>query len=169
MRPQRLCWGIYRETSHSPGRVDDDAAILDAVGRTLAEHGFTVGLLHAEAADVALEAPGARIFAMCEQETILARLDRAVEAGAVVVNSPEAIRNTYRALTRARFIERGVAAPQSWLVSTAEPGPPPAEKVWIKRADFHATRADDVVFAADQAEWSDAVELFARRGMAVGW
>jgi hypothetical protein len=165
MKPERLCWGIYRESSHSPGRVDDDAAILDAVGKALTERGFTVGILHADAADTALHAPGARIFAMCEQEAILARLDKAVEAGAVVVNSPDAIRNTYRSLTRERFIAVGVSAPESWLVSTAAPGPRPADKVWIKRADFHATQADDVIFAADDGEWASAIELFARRGM----
>ncbi len=165
MKSERLCWGIYRESSHSPGRVDDDAAILDAVGRALSERGFAVALLHADAADAALHAPGARIFAMCEQEAILARLDRAVATGAVVVNSPEAIRNTYRALTRAKFIEKGVPSPRSWLVPTADPGPRPADKVWIKRADFHATQADDVIFAADDGEWASGMELFDRRGM----
>ena len=165
MKPERLCWGIYRESSHSPGRVDDDAAILDAVGKVLSERGFTVGILHADAADVALETPNARIFAMCEQDAILARLDKAVQAGAVVINTPDAIRNTYRSKTRARFIEAGVAAPVSWLVSTADAGPRPADKVWVKRADFHATQADDVIFAADDAEWASAIELFARRGM----
>ena len=165
MKPERLCWGIYRESSHSPGRVDDDAAILDAVGKALSDRGFSVGILHADAADAALNTPGARIFAMCEQEAILARLDKAVDAGAVVINSPAAIRNTYRSLTRAKFIEAGVAAPVSWLISTADPGQKPADKVWIKRADFHATQADDVIFAATDGEWESGVELFARRGM----
>ena len=157
MKPERLCWGIYRESSHSPGRVDDDAAILDAVGKVLSERGFTVGILHADAADVALETPNARIFAMCEQDAILARLDKAVQAGAVVINTPDAIRNTYRSKTRARFIEAGVAAPVSWLVSTADAGPRPADKVWVKRADFHATQADDVIFAADDADLQDRI------------
>ncbi|HTK33926.1 MAG TPA: hypothetical protein VL358_01400 [Caulobacteraceae bacterium] len=165
MKSERLCWGIYRESSHSPGRVDDDAAILDAVGKVLSETGFTVAVVHADAADVALQTPGARIFCMCEQEAILARLDKAVEGGAVVINTPAAIRNTYRSLTRARFIAAGVSAPQSWLVSTADPGRRPADQVWIKRADFHATQADDVIFAADDGEWASAIELFARRGM----
>jgi hypothetical protein len=165
MKSERLCWGIYRESSHSPGRVDDDAAILDAVGKVLTEKGFTVAVVHAAAADVALQTPGARIFCMCEQDAILTRLDKAVEAGAVVVNSPDAIRATYRSLTRTKFIEAGVAAPESWLISTGAPGPKPADKVWIKRADFHATQADDVIFAADDGEWESGIELFARRGM----
>jgi hypothetical protein len=38
----RTCWGILREASHSPGREDDDAAILRATGAKLAERGFAV-------------------------------------------------------------------------------------------------------------------------------
>jgi hypothetical protein len=161
----RLCWGVYRETSHSPGRVDDDAAILEAVGKALTARGFDVAIVSADAAEVALQGPQARIFAMCEQEAILARLDRAVAAGAVVVNSPAAVRNTYRRRTRERFIAAGVAAPESWLLPTAAPGPRPADKVWIKRADFHATQAGDVIFAADDAAWADGMAAFAARGM----
>ena len=32
MSPAKTCWGIYRESAHSPGRVDDDAAIMHRVG-----------------------------------------------------------------------------------------------------------------------------------------
>ena len=40
MNAAKACWGIYRELTHSPGRVDDDGAILKSVGDALAEQGF---------------------------------------------------------------------------------------------------------------------------------
>ena len=165
MSRKRHCWGVYRERPHSPGRVNDDAAIVQAVAEALADHGFTVGLLDADAAEAALEDPRAGIFAMCEQDAILTRLQRAVDTGAVVVNTPQAIRNTYRTRTVERFARLGVPSPTSWILSTDNPPAPPAPEVWIKRADFHATQADDVLFAGDENEWFDGLALFARRGM----
>ena len=46
------CWGIYRESAHSPGRVDDDRGILESVGLAMQARGFTVELLAAEQAEV---------------------------------------------------------------------------------------------------------------------
>lgn len=165
MGVKRQCWGLYRERPHSPGRVDDDAAIMQAVAAALDGLGFEVGLLDPEAADAAFEEPTPLIFAMCEQDAILTRLQQAVEAGAVVINTPAAIRNTYRARTVERFQLCGVPAPTSWILPTEVDRPAPAPQVWIKRADFHATQADDVLFAGSEAEWADGVALFARRGM----
>ena len=36
------CFGVLREPSHSPGRIDDDAAIMRRVGEALTERGFKV-------------------------------------------------------------------------------------------------------------------------------
>ena len=55
MNAAKTCWGIYRELAHSPGRIDDDSAILRSVGDALARQGFRVELVSADAADVALE------------------------------------------------------------------------------------------------------------------
>jgi hypothetical protein len=87
------CWGVYREAAHSPGRIDDDAAILERVGAVLTERGFRVELV---AADEGIETLSANVFAMCERGTILDRLAAMEKAGSIVVNSPAAIRNTYR-------------------------------------------------------------------------
>ena len=58
------CWGVYREQAHSPGRIDDDAAILESVGGVLTERGFRVELI---AADALIESPSANVFVMCER------------------------------------------------------------------------------------------------------
>ncbi|MEA3003452.1 MAG: hypothetical protein QOH81_2240 [Sphingomonadales bacterium] len=162
---RRRCWGIYREASHSPGRVDDDAAIMDAVAEALAAHGLAAAMLPPEAADAAFAAPASGIFAMCEQAAILARLDEAFESGVPIVNAPAAVRNTYRQRTVERFRLCDVPAPAGRIVPTATWTPAPAAEVWVKRPDFHATEEADVLFAGSEAEWRAALARFARRGM----
>ena len=165
MSPAKACWGIYRESAHSPGRVDDDAAILDAVGAALRTRGFAVTLVSAEDAGPALDAPGAMIFAMCEQGPILDRLQGALAAGALVVNTPAGIRNTYRHRMVELFAEAEVPSPASHVVAT-DAGPLPSSRdVWIKRYDFHATQADDVMYVASAAGLRQALAGFAARGI----
>lgn len=161
----KTCWGIYRESSHSPGRIEDDAAIMNRVGMALAARGFTVELLPADAADAALEAPHGNIFAMCEGDEILRRLERASRAGAIVVNSPDAVRNTHRHRMVELFVRRHVPAPASRVVPTDAGQPPPAGGVWVKRYDFHATQSDDVIYAACEDGWREALDRFAGRGI----
>ena len=37
--------------------------------------------------------------------------------------------------------------------------------MWVKRYDFHATQANDVIFAGSAAEWRAALSSFADRGI----
>ena len=89
----KTCFGIYREPAHSPGRVEDDRAILQAVAQALQARGFSVDLV---APDAEFDTHFANVFAMCERTAVLQRLSAAEKTGSIVVNSPEAIRNTYR-------------------------------------------------------------------------
>lgn len=165
MSPAKICWGIYRESAHSPGRVDDDAAIMDAVGEALRARGFAVELLTVEHAEPALQAPGAMIFAMCERGEILDRLQSANKAGSVVVNSPAAIRNTYRHRMVELFAQEHVPAPVSHVIATDAGKLAPSSDVWIKRYDFHATQADDVMYVASEMGLRQALAGFAARGI----
>ena len=162
MTTANVCWGIYREQTHSPGRVEDDAAILQRVGATLAERGFSVNLLPA---DAAFDAVPANVFAMCERGAILDRLAAIEKAGAIVVNAPAAIRNTYRHRMIELFARCHVPAPASVIVATDCSKPRPADCAWIKRYDFHATQADDVMYAASETGWREALRRFAGRGI----
>ena len=156
------CWGIYREAAHSPGRVDDDAAILERVGAVLAERGFEVELI---GADALVESPSANVFAMCERGTSLDRLAAMEKTGAIVVNSPAAIRNTYRHRMIELFAQRHVRAPLSRTVATDAMKPRPADSMWVKRYDFHATQPDDVMYVASETGWRQALSQFAERGI----
>jgi glutathione synthase/RimK-type ligase-like ATP-grasp enzyme len=165
MSSTRTCWGIYRESAHSPGRVDDDAAIMQLVGEALATRGFTVELLRVDNVEPAFETPSAMIFAMCEQGEILDRLKKAGQAGAIVVNSPDAIRNTYRHRMVELFAQNHVLAPVSHVVATNAVKLPLATGVWIKRYDFHATQSDDVMYVASETGFREALARFAERGI----
>src|SRR5262245_22681590 len=101
----RTCRGIYREPDHSPGRVEDDRAIMNRVGEALASRGFNVDLVDA---DASFDTRCSNMFVMCERSAVLDCLADAQNAGSIVVNSPNAVRNTYRhrsidLFTRHRF------------------------------------------------------------------
>jgi hypothetical protein len=156
------CVGVLREPAHSPGRVEDDAAIMSRVGEALTERGFRVELV---AADDVVEAPSANLFVMCERGAVLDRLGAMEKAGSIVVNSPAAIRNTYRHRMVELFARHRVAAPMSWIVAADANKPRPADCAWVKRYDFHATQRDDVMYAASETGWREALRRFAERGI----
>jgi hypothetical protein len=162
MNAARTCWGIYRELAHSPGRIDADRAILQSVGTALAARGFDVELV---TPDAEFDTHFANIFVMCERGPILDRLSNAEKAGSIVVNSPDAIRNTYRHRMVELFARHQISAPASRLVASDVNNPPPPSGVWVKRYDFHATEARDVMYAASEEGWREALHGFARRGI----
>src|SRR6202046_711397 len=160
MNSAMTCVGVLREPAHSPGRVEDDAAIMRRVGEAMTERGFSVELI---AADAVMEAPPANLFIMCERGTVLERLAAMEKAGSIVVNAPAAIRNTYRHRMVELFARHRVSAPVSWIVAADANTPRPADCAWIKRYDFHATQTDDVLYAASEVGWRDALYRFAER------
>jgi hypothetical protein len=162
MNPARTCWGIYRECAHSPGRIEDDRAILDSVGAALAARGFDVELV---APDAEFDTQFANIFVMCERDPILDRLRNAEKMGSIIVNSPDAIRNTYRHRMVELFARHHVSAPVSQIIASDASTPRPPTGVWIKRYDFHAIEARDVMYAASEEGWRKALHGFAQRGI----
>jgi hypothetical protein len=162
MNAARTCWGIYREAAHSPGRIDADRAILQSVGTALAARGFEVELV---TPDAEFDAHFANIFVMCERGPILDRLSNAEKAGSIVVNSPDAIRNTYRHKMVELFARHRISAPASRIVASDVNNPPPPSGVWVKRYDFHATETRDVMYAASEEGWREALQGFAQRGI----
>jgi glutathione synthase/RimK-type ligase-like ATP-grasp enzyme len=102
---------------------------------------------------------------MCERGAILDRLKTAEKEGSIVVNSSEAIRNTYRHRMIELFAQHHVPAPASQIVASDASTPRPTAGVWIKRYDFHATQSCDVIYAASEDGWHEALDRFAKRGI----
>jgi hypothetical protein len=142
------CWGIFRESTHSPGRESDDTEILRLTGKHLEAKGFQVELKTAdEVSEIGDEVRPRFVFLMCERVEVLERLRALEVSGVPHVNSPRAVHNTYRDRMIAVLDEANVPFIPSRVVSTAErpdPGPLP---VWVKRGDVHNTQEGDVVQA----------------------
>ncbi len=90
--------GIYREPEFSPGKVQADAAILDASLAELAREGVEVEALTPSQFLDRPEIGADLVLAMCQSEAALRRLAEVERAGAVAINSALAIRNCYRDL-----------------------------------------------------------------------
>jgi GTP:adenosylcobinamide-phosphate guanylyltransferase len=163
-----LCWGIYRELAHSPGRETDDAEILRATARSLSEQGFRVVLKSPDELPESDDAAGVPpfLFVMCEREEVVRRLSAWERQGVRIVNSPSAIRNTDRERAITLFSEKAVPFPLSTLVATADRRaqafPLPC---WIKRADVHSTQADDVSFADSPEQLVQRLSALDARGI----
>src|SRR5438093_5460724 len=113
--------GIYREPEFSPGKVEADAAILDAVLSRLKSEGFGTAAIEARRfADPAnhLERPDV-ILAMCQGGLSLSRLAALEESGAMVINSALSIRNCYRDLLSSGLLYASVPIPPGLLLETA--------------------------------------------------
>jgi hypothetical protein len=63
------------------------------------------------------------------------------------------------------FARNRVSAPVSWVVATDANKPRPADCAWVKRYDFHATQTDDVIYAASEVGWREALSRFAERNI----
>lgn len=156
--------GVFREPEFSPGRVEDDAAILDRTRAALAERGVTLTL---GGPDLLTGTPPAAVLAMCQSDAALAALDRCTATGPVI-NAPGAIRGCYRHETVRRLANTAVPFPVTRLVSTRDDSALPADVApcWVKRGDVHAMTADDVVFAETAAAVRAILTDFAMRGIA---
>ena len=159
------CWGIFRESTHSPGRESDDTEILGLTGKHLEAKGFQVKLRTADEVNEIDDDRPRFVFLMCERVDVLSRLRALEVSGVPHVNSPRAVHNTYRDRMIAVLEEANVPFIRSLLVSTAErpaPGPLP---VWVKRGDVHNTQEGDVVFASTGAAVESALQGLAERGI----
>ncbi len=156
--------GLLREPQYSPGRVDDDAAILERTRAALAARGVTMALGGIELLEH--EQPRA-VLAMCQSDAALAALDRA-GARIPVMNSADAIRACHRHETVRRLATTGVPFPATRLVSTSDDRATLVHLApcWVKRGDVHAMAADDVVFARTPDALVAALDDFAARGIA---
>jgi len=162
--------GITREHVFSPGRVDDDSAILHAVAGCLRERGHEVLVISGDDEQWPDAAATCAVFAMCQGPRALARLQRWHAQRVRIVNTPEAILNCQRHRTVAALSDSEIPFPDSVLLPTAAAPQLPVwvehSGAWIKRGDVHATQADDVIFVRDAAAASDALRALRQRDIA---
>lgn len=155
--------GLFREPEYSPGRVDDDAAILERTRDALLARGVSMTLGDV---DLLNHTRPMGVLAMCQSDTALAALDRAAER-VPVINTSDAIRNCHRHLTVHRMASTSAPFPMTRIVPTSDsvPGLDHIAPCWVKRGDVHAMTTGDVVFAETPAAIRVALEDFAARGI----
>jgi len=165
-----VCWGVYREREHSPGREADDAGVLEATGRLLERSGASVAFRRPPELQQAEPNLPVLAFAMCEGTAALERLDDWERHGVCTVNRASAVVNAQRERAIPLFEARRIPMPESRLLDGDRPLPENGEMgrlfsaCWIKPATGHKTRADDVVFASGNAAVRDALDRLRSRG-----
>jgi glutathione synthase/RimK-type ligase-like ATP-grasp enzyme len=159
------CLGISRERAHSPGREFDDAEILRMTAKHLEAKGFQVDLRSPDEVSGMVDQPPPFVFLMCERPSILDQLRRWEMDGALQVNSPVAVLNTYRDRMVFLIEEATIPFPPSVFVSTTSVDHDVSGPVWVKRADVHNTQEGDVVFASSGAQAREALRNLAGRGI----
>lgn len=161
-------FGITREHVFSPGKIEADAAVLETVAARLRALGHVVSVCSADAPQWPDADGASAVFTMCQGAVALERLARWAAAGLRVVNSPQGILNCQRHRTIALLARADVPFPPSVLVHTGEPALLPAwvsGGAWVKRGDFHATQAADVVQVEGVDAAQAALNAFDARGI----
>jgi len=169
--------GVYREAEFSPGKVEHDAAILDAVLAELKRHDVEVSAISAARLIEDPPAGGDMVLAMCQGERALGRLVALERQGAIAVNSALAIRNCYRDLLCAGLVHAGVPVPTGALVRTGSRPPDLSPlgvldldaPMFVKRGDLHALAPDDVQRVESRGALRAALAGMAERGVPVAY
>ena len=156
--------GVYRERIYSPGKVSEDAAILDAALLELSHLGHEVIALQTEALDKLSIRPACTLT-MAQSGPILDILEIWQKKGTRIINSTLSVRQCYRKPLLRLLAEAGMPIPSTTIL--------PLEKVeqtisfpssyWFKRGDVHAIEPGDVVKVGSKEELTRAVHHFRSR------
>lgn len=164
--------GVYREAEFSPGKVEADAAILDAVLDNLRTRRVEIVALDASRFIQAASDKFDLVLAMCQGERALSRLAALEETGSLAINSALAIRTCYRDRLGAALEDAGVPTPAGLLVTTSAMIEPQsiapfdfAAGVFVKRGDLHALTAEDVIKIERPDQVRSVLARFAARGI----
>jgi hypothetical protein len=158
--------GIAREEVFSPGKVDADRLILEAVADVLRGRGHVVRTVDT---DRPLPEPGPAtvVFTMSQGARVLDVLRTWERRGIRVVNPVDGILATHRCRMTERLAVAGVPTPETLVVRTDAGWPEWLEDDggWLKRGDVHATEPGDVLRVRGQAEASRALTELRARGI----
>lgn len=157
--------GVYREKRFSPGKIEDDAAILDMTLDALTGLGCKVARVAPDALCSGTLRPPC-VVTMAQSAETLALLAEWQRQGTRVINSSVSIRNCYRKPLTKLLAEAGIKTPHGRMVNlrgtTAEVDFDWPRPVWLKRGDVHAMQEGDVVLVSSRDDLLPALEHFQR-------
>lgn len=162
--------GIFRESTNSPGREQDDALILKAVTEELTKDGDETHLVEPETIANINPEEWDIVMPMCENEPALKAIKK--WKSPLLVNTVEAVLNCYRTnmtplIQSCKDIHpHTVLLPVRDLLGKAPACYKKGIGVWVKRGDVHNTCDHDVVYVKDWEKDAPAVfEDFSSRGI----
>jgi glutathione synthase/RimK-type ligase-like ATP-grasp enzyme len=157
--------GVYREKVFSPGKVREDAAILDGTLQALSRMGHTSHTIEAEALESLSDYPC--VLTMAQSARALEILQTQQKRGTRIINSIASVRNSYRRPLIRLLQEAGLPIPRSEIVATEEAEDrvsfQGADALWLKRGDVHAMEAGDVARVGSPEELIAALSHFRER------
>jgi glutathione synthase/RimK-type ligase-like ATP-grasp enzyme len=155
--------GIYREQIFSPGKIEADAAIMDATAEELSRRGWEVRTLRAESLSDSLPRPE-KVLSMAQSDRVLNILKSWSGQGTRVINTVPSVRNCYRKPLTHLLSQAGICVPPGRVVTVEEAQEKislqPYGRLWLKRGDVHAMEPGDVVSVTCREELDKALEHF---------
>jgi len=143
---------IRRAEQFSPGNIDNDAKILQAVSGRLGVLGYDVRTIRE--ADFTEADSGALILSMGRLDGTIKLLFEKERKGAVVVNTPASVSACIRYRLDSMMRRNGIKMPP--LKSNSG--------YWIKRGDQAAQSSDDIIFVDDETKIDEAKQRLFSRG-----
>jgi glutathione synthase/RimK-type ligase-like ATP-grasp enzyme len=162
--------GVYREKMFSPGKVREDAAILDGTLQALSGMGYTFQTIEAEALRRLVGGPEPSypcVLTMAQSAGALEILESQQKLGARIINSIASVRNSYRRPLIRLLQGAGLPIPRSEIVTIEETEAKVsfqgADTYWLKRGDVHAMETGDVARVGSAEELAAAIRHFKKR------
>ncbi len=160
--------GIYREHIFSPGRVDDDSAVLDATLHELRRRGHATAGVHGEDLERETRA-GWCVLTMAQSSHALDILTMWSDRGMTVVNHPRSIRNCRRNTLFAILTRAGLPLPLlQVLTADSDPADIPFRRrlsYWVKRGGVHRIEPRDVVHVGNREGLKRTLDEFRSRSI----
>jgi glutathione synthase/RimK-type ligase-like ATP-grasp enzyme len=167
MKPPALL-GIYRELVFSPGKIEDDAAIMDATLEGLSRRGWEIRARHAETIGASFPRPE-NVLSMAQSDRVLNILEGWSGQGTRVVNTVASVRNCYRRRLIDCLSKAAICIPPSRMVAVEGAGEEisvrAGDGIWLKRGDVHAMGPGDVVLVTRREELDGALADFSGKGV----
>lgn len=167
--------GIFRAARYSPGMVERDEAILQAVAAHLKAAGYAVSLIHEEELGHGMQKPDT-VFHMARSPHALDILQAWEHAGCRVINPVAGVRSVEREALAKMCATHHIPTPKTWIADTRYPDRlttgttmgtemPITFPCWVKRTGDCAQQPEDVCRADDAESYRRCLNQLHARGI----
>ncbi len=160
--------GIMRDKKFSPNHIENDAKIMQMTAHELKNFGFDVKVLY-ENNFVKNNEEYCAYFSMARNNNSLHKLRKIQNNGAVVINTPLGVFNSFREAQTPILQKHNISIPKSIVIDTDNFDSEllsnfSGKKVWLKREN-HSLHREDVTPIYSKQECESTIREFKRRGI----